>query len=940
VNSSSTNCTDPTASNGINYFYAVSAAAACGGESAKSPDSNPVTPSAGAYIITSPSSVTTGYNYTPSFNVTVVNAISNQWFLSTNNGASWDRVTTGTGGTNASYTTDFTTTNMNGNKYECVSYGCSGAVTSAPATLTINMVDQFDTLRLSWQTNLFNTGSSLSSIASKANGYWSTMDTNVSRTFLWSDLPFGSDSGNIVSSFNRLQSMALAWSIPGSSLQSNALLSAAVTGGLDWMNANVYTANTNQPQYSGSLNNWYDWEISGPLSLNNTVVLMYPALTGLQVSNYCRAIDNFGPDGNTAQPYFNWANLTGANTSDVVLNMILRGILGKSAGKTTEAQTNLSSVFPYVTSGDGFYTDGSFVFHGNIAYNGHYGFVLLGDIATLVNYLQGSTWQITDPSLSNVYSWIFNSFEPLLYNGAMMDMVRGRALSWSSSTETTDGSMVISDIQQIAKFAPTATATSLTAFANSPLLSPGQFHFYNMDRIVALRSGFGFGISMSSSRIANYENLFATSNLKAWFTGDGMTYLYLGNPDTQFTGDCWPTMDWYHLPGTTSETNATPQPGTTDQDWVGGAQLSGTYGVAGMAQHANNTTLYSRKSWFMFDNEVVCLGAGITCSDNNRIDTTVENRRLGASPTNNFWVNGTKIIPTVGWSSNLNSASWCSLDGVGGYYFPGGATNLQAAFLTNSGSWSQIKVGDSPTVYTDEFLQLYFKHGVKPTNATYAYVLLPNMTASDMSNYAFSPDIVVITNTPTIQAASKPLLGLVAANFWTGGNNSIGMITVNKQASVILQTNSTSFSVGISDPTQTNQGSITLTLNLAAYSVLSADPGVTVLQLRPQLVLSINVSTKPGATFQASFVTATNLINTMPPAIVSAGMVGLPSQFRIKFTGDTNYTQTVLGSTNLEIPITNWTVLGTAAQISNGLYQFTDGNVTNNSQRFYRIRSP
>ena len=50
-----------------------------------------------------------------------------------------------------------------------------------------------------------------------------------------------------------------------------------------------------------------------------------------------------------------------------------------------------------MTSGDGFYPDGSFVFHSNIAYTGHYGLVLLGDIPKIVNLLQGSAWQITDP---------------------------------------------------------------------------------------------------------------------------------------------------------------------------------------------------------------------------------------------------------------------------------------------------------------------------------------------------------------------------------------------------------------------------------------------------------------------------------------------------------------------------------------------------------------
>ena len=127
-----------------------------------------------------------------------------------------------------------------------------------------SQADQFDTLRLYWQNYLIASGSSPASIASTANNYWNTMNTNSSRTYLWSDLPFGSVSANIVSTYQRLQAMALAWATPGSSLQGNTNLASTMSSGLDWMNANVYT--TTATEY----NNWFHWEISGPQALNNT----------------------------------------------------------------------------------------------------------------------------------------------------------------------------------------------------------------------------------------------------------------------------------------------------------------------------------------------------------------------------------------------------------------------------------------------------------------------------------------------------------------------------------------------------------------------------------------------------------------------------------------------------------------------------------------------
>ena len=42
-------------------------------------------------------------------------------------------------------------------------------------------------------------------------------------------------------------------------------------------------------------------------------------------------------------------------------------------------------------------------------------------------------------------------------------------------------------------------------------------------------------------------------------------------------------------------------------------------------------TLTGKKSWFMFDDEIVCLGAGITSTDSRAIETTVENRKINSA---------------------------------------------------------------------------------------------------------------------------------------------------------------------------------------------------------------------------------------------------------------------------------------------------------------------
>jgi hypothetical protein len=63
-------------------------------------------------------------------------------------------------------------------------------------------------------------------------------------------------------------------------------------------------------------------------------------------------------------------------------------------------------------------------------------------------------------------------------------------------------------------------------------------------------------------------------------------------------------------------------------------------------------------------------------------------------------------------------------------------------------------------------------------------------------------------------------------------------------------------------------------------------------------------------------------------------------QLLLQFTGSTNAEYTVLASTNLAVPLSNWVTLGNASVLSNTLYQFIDTNSTNFPARFYMLRSP
>lgn len=762
--------------------------------------------------------------------------------------------------------------------------------------------DEYDDLRGKWVTHLtagnVNTADAdvaaqLSFITSSAQLHWDSMRKEAGRTTLWDDTASTTTSSHISFAYQRLRAMALAYATSGSSLQGNAALAADVVSGLDWLYAQRY--HENKTPYG----NWWDWEIGTAQALVDTMVLMHAQLSATQRASYIRVLDRFCGDP-TVHTFYNVV-ATGANRLDKALVVIVRGVLGKSSTKIAQGRDAMSQVYPYVTSSDGFYVDGSFIQHYNVPYVGSYGAVLLSGVARLFYLLNGSSWPVTDVNAGNVYRWVSDSFQPFLYQGAIMDMLRGRSISFPATSDHLGGRAIVATLAFLAQSAPADQAALLrgivkgqvqrdTSFANyytelrlpdivrikavmadsaiAPVAPLDSARFYaSMDRGLRLAPGYAWGLSLSSSRIATFE-YGNGNNKKGWFTGLGMTYLY--NADqTQFSDGYWATVDSFRLPGTTTDGSAGtlvsfksyPNPNS----WVGGSTVGDKHLSSGMQfamSGSTGSTLQGRKSWFVFGDRIVALGSGIATTDGRNVETVVENRKLNAAGSNALTVNGSAKSASLGWTERISGVSWAHLAGsvAGsdiGYHFPFTAT-LDGKREARTGSQSQIDDGGSTDAITRHYLSLAVPHGVNPTASGYAYVVLPNVSAAQLASYAAAPTITILENSADAHAAKDAALKLVGVNFWNDAVKTVvdagsPLITSNKKASVTtLENASRELHVGVADPTQLNTGSITIEIHRAATKLIAADAGVTVLQLAPTIKLSVNVNAAAGKTFKAS----------------------------------------------------------------------------------------
>jgi hyaluronate lyase len=544
----------------------------------------------------------------------------------------------------------------------------------------------------------------------------------------------------------------------------------------------------------------------------------------------------------------------------------------KDSTKIALAVGALGPVFEDVTSGDGFYNDGSFIQHKGHPYTGSYGLELLDDIANLLYLLAGSQWDVPPATRARLPHLVNDSFAPLIYEGAMMDMVRGRAVSRASSSDHAAGHTAIAALLRIAQFASPDLALPLqraikrwlvddavpdrtpslpldligeaVRLLNDSSISPADLPsasrvYASMDRALHLRPAWAAGVAMHSTRILNFESI-DQENLHGWHTGDGMTFLYDADL-LQFSDSFWPTVDPQRLPGTTVIAGSKPgQSKFGGSDVVGGASLDG-YSAVMMQLDPDGHELQTKKSWFFLDDELVALGADIqSTSSAGRVETIVENRRLTSSTT-------FATDPNGAWAHLQSSVPGASI----GYVFPDGAPLLPPS-EDRTGAWHDINGGGSKTHLTAQYQTLWFDHGLVPAGATYSYIVLPGKSADETAAYALAPGVEIVENDAAAQAVTHSGLGIQAANFWTADGQPVAGISSDSIASVLVHLENGLLNIAVSDPTQANSGIVHLEIAAAGSAVLSKDAGITIDQIAPTVRLSVDVRGSQGKTFRVS----------------------------------------------------------------------------------------
>lgn len=644
---------------------------------------------------------------------------------------------------------------------------------------------------------------------------------------------------HISSTYNSIRYMARAWASPASLYYHNHDLLTDIKFALNFMNAYAYNAGTPRsgswytwtigiPEYYGKIMTlMYDslaevhltnYESSVGPSLRNTVEK--GNLTYANQANVCQELMVMGILCKNAD-YINSA----------LTNSVKALVEKTTTAQRVAAQTAFENCWKVqgdyhkykVTLKEGYYPDGTFIQHIALPYIMAYGMEQVELTSLYAQVLKGTSFKVPQEIIDFLPSLILNTYFPALYKGEAEFAFTGRSTAGFNPFE--NGSHIIKYIYQSAPLIAdpkvretikaecreqertatnpySATAfNDLSALRDKPIfMAMAQYdgqatldtvfsRYYPCgDRLIHQAPQYRFVLSMSSARIGKFESI-NNANQEGWYLGDGMTYIYLPtdrkayvNYFTKNNGG----YNWYRIPGTTvdavkrtSETDNYGLFGTpaNQKDRVGGVTLNKRYSVAAMDLVGQVSDLNAKKAWFCFDNEIVCLGAGINLSADRTVETIVENRKSKLAVT----INGEPRENRKGVAVSHNDVQYMHLEGTGGYYFP------QPTALK---SW----------ISYDGYTMVYFDHGKAPKNASYAYSLLPGMTSEQTTAYAQSCPISIIQNDTIAQAVWHKNDSIAELFFWQAG--SVMGVTTSTSAAVLYKEHEDTLFIALSEPTQ------------------------------------------------------------------------------------------------------------------------------------------
>ncbi len=549
----------------------------------------------------------------------------------------------------------------------------------------------------------------------------------------------------------KMRKLTVAYSHPQSKYYGDTTLWKAINRSLS------YFSNHDPIPYC---DNWFQQGITRPqklaLSLINMKFGLYPLDEPVRNSTLaviCRDTAVTSNGRNNPMHKYNF----GANKAEIALGWIYIGALTNNKDMLEVGVREVFAPISY-TTGEGIQHDLSYDMHYGYLYNGAYGLVFANSVVKSAHYLWETPYALQGEKLDLFRKFILESVFGVM-RGPWMDWnVLGRGISRINATKM-NLDKLLAGLQQIDPYAGQQyEAIRLRMRGEKPLsyaVQPLHRVYWSTDFTVHSRPFYYLSIHAVSNR-NHAQEIGNMENLQGYWGAQGTVNLMLKGDEYN---NIFPVWDWAKFPGSTLPDTIpilqNKAPGEGDRwgtDAFSGGVSDSLYGVSAYVVRQDLNT-YSKKSWFMFDEEVVCLGAGIRSTLPYKVSTTVnqciyddEGIYLGQNRKQMYLQKNTQNM----YDNDLN---WLIHGGIA-YLFPNKGT-VELKVDDRRSDWSTIRGGDRHYRKLEEksVFQLTLEHGEKPIDASYAYIIVPNIHTPEMlQKYRSKDNIIIMSNSDQLQA--------------------------------------------------------------------------------------------------------------------------------------------------------------------------------------------
>lgn len=581
------------------------------------------------------------------------------------------------------------------------------------------------------------------------NGSWPDIDYTSKERGAW-------EPRNHIS---RLLEIAKAYQTKGSKYYHKKAVSEKIHSGLNFWLENDFICP-----------NWWYPEIGVPMVLAPVMILMEAELSPEQMQKGIKILDR------------SKIGMTGQNKVWQSGNVLLRNLLLKNQDTIRIASASIKEEL-VVSTGEGVQPDWSYHQHGPQLQFGNYGLSYVGDMIKWISILRQTPFHFDESKVEILRHYLLDGLQWVTWKNQMDISACGRQLFIDSPEQKAQS--LAGDFTKMEKLDPQHSGEYKNA--NDYRNLSGNKHFWRSDFQVQRNPDYYFSVKMNSERVIGAESC-NSENLQGYYMGDGATFLYQTGEEYR---NIFPFLDWKKIPGTTTMQDNKKLPVLTARgyriksDFVGGVS-DGQNGVAAMDYNRNG--LSARKSWFMFNDMIVCLGAGISSSENLPVTTGI----------NQVYYNGE--IDSQMKDENAQIYDWLLHNGVG-YYFPGGS-KIKLTAQMEDGSWNWVASRYPGKIIHAKIFRLWLEHGVNPKDKSYEYILVPNATRAKMTKLENRKPFRIQNeiNRQEVVSASGDVAGVVF--YKSGKSEAFGGVEVNQPCVLMLKKQTNGMQLSVADPTQ------------------------------------------------------------------------------------------------------------------------------------------